>query len=140
LENYIGEKPQAPLTLQIYPGPDRSHQLYLDDGATREYMTAGSYRLVTVSTNTVPGAIAKSVRILRNRDNFLPPENFFFVCWRGVATAPGSVMIAGNPLAQAATVATLNASGSNGWFYDPVSATLTAKVLDTSPDVILYVA
>ena len=140
LENYVGEKLKAPLTLQVYPGPDNTHQLYLDDGVTNEYDTNGAFRLVTISATTIPGKPAKAVRVQRQEDRFSPAEDFFFVRWIGVPVTPTSVAAGSNPIAQAASAAALAANDSNGWFYDPIDKNLTVKLFDNVSDVTIDVA
>jgi alpha-glucosidase len=134
LENFIGEKPQAPLTFQIYPGPDRSHDLYLDDGLTTQYQTANAFRVTRLSASTLPGP-GRTIRIQRLMDGFSPAEPFFFVRWLGVSAVPNAVSAAGAAIGSVVSAAALQASAANAWFYDPGTQSLTVKWFDTSPDV-----
>ena len=42
LEQYVGQLPQNPLTLNIYPGPDSTYRLYQDDGITCDAQDRGT--------------------------------------------------------------------------------------------------
>ena len=42
---YVGEKPNAPVTLTVYAGADGQYSLYEDDGKTEQYRTGASTRI-----------------------------------------------------------------------------------------------
>jgi alpha-glucosidase len=73
----VGEKPEAPLTFDIYPGPDSSYQLYQDDGLSTDYETKGAFRLTDTESTTT--ATSRAVGLTRVTDAFTPAEDFFLI-------------------------------------------------------------
>ena len=133
LEQYVGEKGQAPLTFVIYPGPDNTYELYQDDGHSTDYATQNAFRVTEVTSGTSQGS--RRVRLLRTTDNFLPAESFYRVRWLGVAQAPQTVTVNGQPLAPVASGSVLDSQAGNAYFFDAAKGALTVKVLDNANDV-----
>jgi alpha-glucosidase len=52
-------KPEGPLTLRVYPGPDCKGSLYLDDGSSLDYRNGDSLRLQFTCTETPQGVQLK---------------------------------------------------------------------------------
>jgi len=83
---FVGELPQNPLTITIYPGPDRQYQLYLDDGISTQ-AEAGTYRTTKVCHQTTPGR--RTVRIQRLLDAYSPPDTSMVVALLGTSRPNG---------------------------------------------------
>ncbi len=105
------EKPNGPLQLRVYPGPDCNGSIYLDDGLTMNYQKGGYLRV-----NFACEAQAGSVRV-----RIAPPEGNFAPWWTqmelqiyGVNAQPKQVTAAGQIVA--------------GWQYDPTSRMVTAVI------------
>src|SRR5206468_9923831 len=62
LEQFVGELKQNPLTLNVYPGPDRTYLLYQDDGISFDAQDHGRFRTTEVSHRGIAGGQAVRVR------------------------------------------------------------------------------
>jgi hypothetical protein len=131
-----GPASNQPHHINIYPGPDSSFVLYLDDGETTNAQNHGSFRLTTISHTGIPGG--QRVRILRTHDQFNPPEQFYFVSFLGT-NQPVSVQIAGNPLPDVGDSASLWTSVNNAYYYNASIKTTFVKILDLTADITLQV-
>jgi alpha-glucosidase len=138
LEQYVGQLPQNPITLDIYPGPAASHRLYLDDHVTTKAQQAREYRLVEVSQSAHTGQNrVQTVRLNRLHDGFTPAEPFCYVAMLATP-APVSVAVGGTPLTivsaatDAAAAARLAASAANAAYYNRSLRTTFVKLFDTS--------
>jgi hypothetical protein len=61
--------PAAPsITINVYPGPDRTYRLYQDDGISCDAENDGVYRLTEIHHQGVPGA--RNIRIRRTYDYY----------------------------------------------------------------------
>ncbi len=129
---YIDPGQANPITFDIYPGPDSSYQLYLDDGETTAY-TDGAYRLVTVSHQGITNG--QQVDITRTHDNYTPPEPFFYVAFLGTdqstsvyvndQAVPNIIRATADEAAQA-----LAAYAGNAYYYNASITTTFVKVMD----------
>jgi alpha-glucosidase len=135
LEQYVGQLPQNPITFNVYPGPDSWFQLYQDDGVSNNYRT-GKCRLTTVSHQGIPGG--QRVRVLRIRDQYTPPEAFYFISFLGT-NPPTSVAIGGGALPDVFTPAALWSASGNAYYYNQSIKTTFAKLFDTASDITLKV-
>lgn len=133
LEQWVGQLAQNPLTFNVYPGPDSSYQLYLDDGISTQAEQKGAYRLTTVSHAAVQGG--RSVRVQRTYDRYTPPEPFYYVALLGSVQAPSSVSAAGADLPDVGDPGTLAASTVNAYYWNASIQITFAKVFDTAADV-----
>ena len=77
LEQFVGQLPKAPLTFDVYPGPDRTYSLYQDDGTSTDFKTKSAFRETKIEHTTT--ATGQTVRLTRVADGFTPPEDFFFI-------------------------------------------------------------
>ena len=135
LEQFVGQASPNPVTFNIYPGPDRSTELYLDDGISNNYQN-GAFRTTVVSHQGILNG--QSVRVLRTHDNYSPPETFYFVSFLGT-NPPVSVTAAGAPLPDVLTAQALAAAGANSYYYNASIKTTFLKIFDSAPDITLEV-
>jgi alpha-glucosidase len=137
LEQYVGQLNPNPITFNIYPGPDSTFTLYLDDGISNNYLQ-GQYRLVSISHQTV-GA-AQQVRVLRTTDQFAPPETYYFVAFLGSTTPPNSVQAAGVNVPNVFTPDALATANANSYYYNQSIQTTFLKIIDSQPDITVEVS
>jgi len=134
LEQFVGEKPKAPLTFDVYPGPDSTYQLYQDDGTSTDFETKSAFRLTKVESATT--LADRTVRLTRLADGFTPLEDFFFIRLLSAPPAqpraPKSVTVNGATVATAASEGAVQGSGSNAFFFDPATGTILIKVFDSA--------
>jgi alpha-glucosidase len=134
LEQFVGQLPKAPLTFDVYPGPDSQYQLYQDDGLSTDYQTKGAFRLTDIESTTT--ATSRAVGLTRVTDAFTPAEDFFLIRWLNAPPtaprAPVSVTLNGTAVAAVLTQAAALASASNAYFYDPTTGTILCKVFDNA--------
>ena len=90
LEQWVGQLPANPLTINCYPGPDRwtdalAYQLYQDDGITQNAEKSGEYRITRIYQQTLNnnGAVTRQVRVARVTDNYTPPATFYYIAILG---------------------------------------------------------
>jgi alpha-glucosidase len=141
LEQYVGQLAENPITLDVYPGPDSSHTLYLDDHLTTQAQKAQAYRTVTVTQSARTGQYrVQTVTLNRQHDGFAPSETFYFVALLDTPM-PLSVTANGASL-QPITAATdeqaadeLAASGANAAYYNHSLRTTFVKLFDTGPQL-----
>jgi len=135
-EQYVGQLHVNPLVLNIYPGPDRSYRMYLDDGITREADDQGAYRLVEIAQQTA-GRVRR-VSVNRRHDQYKPPESYFTVALLG-SGQPTGVTLNGQPLTSAPYADQLATSGSDGYFWDSTAETTYVQVMDNRPQVTIQI-
>ncbi len=140
LEQYVGEMPGNPLTLNFYPGPDRwtddqAYQLYQDDGVTTQ-ATAGSFRLSRIyqRTTTASGSVARQVRIARVQDNFTPTAAYCYVAILGSITKPVRVDRDGTGLTDVGDPISLSTSPVDAWYWNATIQIAFAKIIDNRAD------
>jgi alpha-glucosidase len=111
------ERPNGPLELHVYPGPDCKGSLYWDDGATLDYQK-GEFLRVTYTCEAAQNRVR--VRI--------SPEGTFAPWWErvdvrvhGAERAPRSASIGGQPTAE--------------WKHDPASRTVSIAVPATAREI-----
>jgi alpha-glucosidase len=138
LEQFVGQLPVNPITLDIYPGPDSTHMLYLDDKVSTQAQGNGIYRLTEISQFQRIGASrVQTVQLNRKYDKFTPAESFYFVAMLDTPP-PSSVSVNGNlvPLIQtgsdAARAAQLTAATVNSSYYNVSLRTTFVKVFDSN--------
>ena len=137
LEQYVGQLPINPLTFDIYPGPNSTYTLYLDDKVSTQAQGNGIYRLTQVSQSQRAGAFrVQTVQLNRTYDHFTPDELYYFVAMLDTPP-PVSVSVNGQPVPviQAANdsdgAAQLAAAPANSSYYNTSLRTTFVKVFDT---------
>jgi alpha-glucosidase len=133
LEQWVGQLNSQnlpnPITFNVYPGPDRSFDLYLDDGIS----TNAPHRLTRVSQRS--GSGARAVRLERVRDNYAPREAHYFVAFLGESQAPGTLSVGGAQLPNVGTPQALAESTVSAYYWNQSIQVTFAKVFDTASDV-----
>jgi alpha-glucosidase len=139
LEQFVGQVNPNPLTFDVYPGPDRRHNVYLDDKVSMQAQTNGVCRLTEVSQSLRSGAFKiQSVRVLRTYDHFKPDELYYFVAMLRTPL-PISVAVNGKVLTRIQAAADsesadqLTASAVNAYYYNTSLQTTFVKVFDAAP-------
>ncbi|WP_140984804.1 TIM-barrel domain-containing protein [Asticcacaulis tiandongensis] len=59
---YVDEKPDAPLTINVYTGADGAFSLYEDDGVTNAYQKAGAHSRINFSYDDKSGVLTIAAR------------------------------------------------------------------------------
>ena len=135
-EQYVGELPENPLEICIYPGPDNEHLLYQDDGISTLAEKENAFRTTRISHTAGPRGA--SVRLLRLHDGYATAERFYFI--RLMATRrPAFVTVGGAKLRALASSNALDATEEDSYFWDDASATTVVKVFDNAPDITVTV-
>ena len=126
---------QNPLTINIYPGPDSTYQLYQDDGIS--FDAAGSGRLPT-HRDQPPGhhRRAERPRPTSARTTTRRREPFYYVALLGTRH-PSSVTLGGPVLTDVGNPATLAAAGASAYYWNQSIEITFVKIFDTSADVML---
>jgi alpha-glucosidase len=143
LEQWVGQLAQCPLTINVYPGPKSTYNLYLDDGLSTAYQTSQTYRLTQISQSqtTTPNGV-QTVQLQRTFDQFTPAETFYFI---GLLSTPSPVSVTANgavlPVIQAssdeASADQLAESTVNACYYNASLQTTFVKIFDVSPDMVV---
>jgi alpha-glucosidase len=143
LEQYVGELASNPITLDIYPGPDSTHTLYLDDkvgvGATDHL----AFRTVQVSQTMQTGATrVQTVRLLRTHDQFTPAEDCYYVAFldtpEPISVSAGDETVPiGDAVTDDAGAAQLTHAEINAACYNHGLRTALVKLFDAGPDLIV---
>ncbi|MBN2357290.1 DUF4968 domain-containing protein [candidate division KSB1 bacterium] len=91
---YVGEKPGADLTVDVFPGQG-TFMLYEDDGASMAYLQ-GNYRttLFELSGDTGRWVLSKS----HTHDGYEIEDRTLTVHWHGIETEPSGVTLDGTKL------------------------------------------
>lgn len=139
VEQWVGQLDINPLTLSIYPGPNRQYALYLDDGLTTAYQTSKAYRLTEVSTQT--SGNQKTVSVVRTFDNYTPKEPYFFVALLSTSN-PQTVTVNGQALSNLTSTGgdqagadALSSSAVNAYYFNVSLQTTFIKVYDSSANL-----
>lgn len=90
-----GEKPNGPLELRVYPGPDCSGSLYLDDGHSYAYEAQGYLR---ESYTCEAGADSVRMQSAARQGSFDPWWKNIQIEIFGAATAPKEVRVGDQPI------------------------------------------
>jgi alpha-glucosidase len=140
LEQFVGQLNTNPLSFDVYPGPDSTHNVYLDDKVSTQAQTNGVYRLTQVSQSLRSGNCkVQTVRVLRTYDHFTPNERYYFVAMLDTSP-PMSVMVNGKKLtliqtaSDSESAAQLTASAVDACYYNASLHTTFVKLFDAEPD------
>ena len=79
VQQYVGEKPGAAITLSIYPGADGQFTLHEDDGVSEAYRR-GAYERVPIAYDDRTGAVAIGARIGQGYEG-MPASRIFRLRW-----------------------------------------------------------
>ena len=141
LEQWVGQLPANPLTINCYPGPDRwtdtdAYTLYQDDGLSADVQTSGQYRLSRIYQRTLnaAGTVTRQVRVSRVEDGRPPAAKFFTVAILGSITCPTAVARDGSALPAVNDQSALAASAVDAWCWDASVQIALAKLFDTVVD------
>ena len=132
LEQYVGQLPQNPLTINVYPGPDSIYRLYQDDGISFDAEDKQAFRLTEISHRGVAGG--QDIRVQRLQDGYTPPEPFYFVALPGTVH-PSSVTVAGTAVMDVGSPVNLDASTADAYYWNASIQVTFIKVFDTSANV-----
>jgi alpha-glucosidase len=131
-QQYIDPSQPVPLTFNVYPGPDNSFDLYLDDGVSAN---PAPFRHTRISHTGIPGGQQVRVqRIATSNPAYSPPEDFYYVSILGT-NAPASVTAAGTPLPDAGTPQALAAATANAYYYNAGLKQTFMKIFDNDADI-----
>ncbi len=137
VEQYVGELPQNPLDIAIYPGPDATYVMYQDDGISTQAEKAGTFRTTRISHRTAQGS--HIVTLERMRDNYTPPEPYLLVRLLGCGP-PSAVLLGGVAVPDAGSEAGLASQAGDAFCFNAGLQAVVVKVLDNRPNVMIEVA
>jgi alpha-glucosidase len=92
----VDQPPDGPLELRVYPGPNCSGSLYVDDGNTFDF-TRGAFQRSNFTCEILPDSLR--VRIEPGAGSYKPWWHEIRVVIMGVAGAPCSIAVNGTALA-----------------------------------------
>lgn len=143
LEQWVGQLPANPLTINCYPGPDRwtdaqAYSLYQDDGISTDAEFKQKYRLSRIYQQTLTdNGTVRQVRLARVIDNYTPPASFNFIGILGSITSAYQVTRDGTELPNVGDANSLQASGVDCWYWNQSIDIVFIKVFDNSADTTL---
>jgi alpha-glucosidase len=145
LEQYVGERSDkglpCPLTFDVYPGPDSTHTVYLDDRISTDAQEKQVYRSTEISqSSSVPGQ--QQVRVRRTHDKFTPAEPFYFVALLQTqkpvsVTRDGAAIAMIDAGSDKASADALAASAVDAYYYNQSLQTTFVKLFDNESDTTL---
>src|SRR5271157_1565542 len=125
LEQWVGQLPANPLTLNFYPGPDRwtdaqAYQLYQDDGITQIAQNSGAYRISRIYQQTLNngGSVTRQIRVARVTDAYTPPAQFFYIAILGSITSAHQVTRDGAVVPNVPGPASLQNATADAWYWN----------------------
>jgi alpha-glucosidase len=140
LEQWVGQFPANPLTINCYPGPDRwtdaaAYQLYQDDGITRNAENGGEFRLSRIYQQTLTnGGTTRQIRIARVTDRYTPAAAFNYLGILGSITSAHEVTRDGTTLPDVGDPASLQASTTDCWYWNQTLNIVFVKIYDNRAD------
>ncbi|MGB8472929.1 MAG: TIM-barrel domain-containing protein [Candidatus Acidiferrum sp.] len=123
----VGAPVPQEFTVDLYPGPDSSFQLYEDDGTSFDY-TKGVYLKTQISKSNIQNGI--EVNLTRLEGTWLPPQRAWFLYYHQFSAPPSSVQYNGSPIPPVASEAAL-ASVLSGWYLRTTDNRLIVRVPDS---------
>jgi alpha-glucosidase len=132
LEQYVGELPVNPLTINVYPGKDDSYKLYLDDGITTGAQGQEEFRYVEIAHQTINNS--RTVTFNRLKDNYKSAEPYYFVALLQTG-APSSVKVQGDGVPNVGTPDKLATSPVNSYYYNTGIEITFIKVFDDANSI-----
>lgn len=141
LEQWVGQLPENPLTINCYPGPDRwndpqAYQLYQDDGISQAATNNGTYRLSRIYQRTLNsnGTVTRQIRIARVTDRYTPASPYNYVGILGSITSANQVSRDGATLPNVGDPASLQASTVDAWYWNQSLNIVFVKIFDNRAD------
>jgi alpha-glucosidase len=134
---HTGERVLDPLTVEIYPGADRSFTLYEDDGASTAYRT-GACAETRFEVSATGGLLSCVIgKTQGGFPGYRPPRTVVINLHRQEAAR--EVSVNGRPLRPLAG-AVLVGQAQEGWWWNEASRTLIARFLRTAQSSTLRVS
>ena len=138
LQQWLGERRDNPLDIQIYPGKANSHVIYLDDGESTQAERARAYRTVEIRHAPKPDG-GRSIDIRRLHDAFVPAETHFtLTLW--ATGAPTKMSVSGNGLTQMEDAGAFAQHAGDCYFVDAALEAVRVKLIDDRPALTLEIA
>ncbi len=142
LEQWVGQIPANPLTINCYPGPDRwtdaqAYQLYQDDGVSQKAQNNGEYRLTRIYQQTLTsGGTTRQIRIARvaGQDNYTPASAFNYIAILGSITSAQQVTRDGTALPNVGDPGSLQSSTVDCWYWNQSLNIVFVKIYDNRAD------
>jgi alpha-D-xyloside xylohydrolase len=85
VQQYVGEKPNLPITLVIYTGKDGKYELYEDDGLSMAYKR-GAYSRIPVAFDNATGRVTIGAR--SGKFNGMVDKRVFKIRFIGAGAKP----------------------------------------------------
>ncbi len=147
LEQWVGQLPANPLTINCYPGPDRwsddtAYQLYQDDGITQDAAKNGDYRVSRIYQQTLnaDGRVTRQIRWARVTGPYTPPAQFNYIAILGSITSATQVTRDGAVLQNVGDPGSLAASTVDAWYWNQSLNIVFVKIFDTRADTTVSAA
>jgi alpha-glucosidase len=140
LEQYVGQLPKNYLTYNIYPGKDSSYLCYQDDHISMDAETKQAYRTVQISHQQRDDISGQEISLIRKSDNYIPPEEFYYIALLGQTQAPNSVSANNTNLSVESTFTALANSSTNCYYYSSDRQTVFIKIFDKDSSTMLLVS
>jgi alpha-glucosidase len=144
-QQWVGQLPANPLTINCYPGPDRwtdakAYQLYQDDGITPA-ANNGTYRLSFIYQQTLNQGqtVIRQIRMARQHAQYTPAATFNYFALLGSVTSATRVTRDGTLLPNVGDPTSLANSTMDAWYYNPSVQIIFVKMFDNVPNTILSV-
>ena len=124
---YVNQPVAQFVSVDLFPGPNSSFDLYEDDGTSLDYQ-GGVYLKTQITASRT--ANTSNATITRIGGSWLPPDRAWELTFHAVPSAPAEVTVNGTAIAQVASSADLN-NAFLGWYYDSGSQHLLVQVHDS---------
>lgn len=146
LEQWVGQNPANPVTLNCYPGPDRwtdslAYEMYQDDGLTPAAEN-GVFRLTRIYQQTLTNgsAVTRQIRVARVTNKYTPPAAFYYIAILGSITSAHSVTRDGNLVSKVANADNLASANADAWYWNQSINIVFVKIFDNSADTTVSAA
>ncbi len=125
-QDYVGEFPDNPLTIDTYPSGSTSYTLYEDDGISDLYITNNEFSTTVFSSDNTSGHEVLTVGAANGSFAGQLSSRTYYLKLNQQTSAPASVTRDGNTESQVASKSALVAA-SEGWYYDSANAIVWVK-------------
>jgi alpha-glucosidase len=131
LEQWVGQNPANPLTINCYPGPDRwsdaqAYQLYQDDGISQN--SANRISRIYQQTLTNGSSTTRQVRIAQVSGSYTPPSAFNYIGILGSISSAHQVSRDGANLPNVGNPAALQSSSVDAWYWNQTLNIVFVKI------------